>query len=473
MGSKPVTNLMRTYYIYTFGCQMNIHDSRRIEQVLRERGYHCSESAEQADLVIFNTCSIRAKAEQKLFSAVGTLRDIKLERPEIVVVVAGCMAQQYGKALFHRQPVIDIALGPDHICELPDLVDRVQAGGGPFVSTEKEAGTPRFLQPGPMSESPLVSGYVTIMKGCDQRCSFCIVPYTRGPEKYRPADEIVDEVAKLVTAGVREITLLGQTVNSWREPAVGSSETGEPAFAKLLRRVAAEVPALQRLRYTSPHPRYMTAQLIQAHAELEVLPLHVHLPVQSGSDRVLKRMVRRHGRDQYIENVRALKRARPGLALSTDLIVGFPGETDEDFEHTLNLVREVGFVSAYAFKYSPRPFTPALKLGDDIAETVKEERLDRLLSLIEVQQNAHLESLVGQKVKVLLEGPNRKEPSCFTGRSERHEIVHVLVPKGSEWTGKLVDVLVEHANKHSLMGSLADSPRPQGLVLGSSTMCLE
>jgi tRNA-2-methylthio-N6-dimethylallyladenosine synthase len=452
---------------------MNIHDSRRIEQVLRERGYNGSESAEKADLIIFNTCSIRAKAEQKLFSAVGTFRDLKRERPEIVVVVAGCMAQQYGKALFRRQPVIDIAIGPDHICELPDLVDRVHAGGGPLVSIEKETGAPRFLQPRATSKSPLVSGYVTIMKGCDERCSFCIVPYTRGPEMYRPADEIVDEVAKLVEAGVREITLLGQTVNSWRDPAFGSKATGDPAFAKLLRRVAAEVPELQRLRYTSPHPRYMTGELVQAHAELAVLPLHVHLPVQSGSDRVLKRMVRHHGRDQYIESARALKRARPGIVLSTDLIVGFPGETDEDFEQTLDLVREVGFVSGYAFKYSSRPFTPALKLGDTIPETVKEERLASLLSLIELQQTAHLESLVGQRVKVLLEGPNRKEPSHFTGRSQRHEIVHVSVPKGSDWTGKLVDVLVQHANKHSLMGSFADGPRPQGFIPGSSAICFE
>jgi tRNA-2-methylthio-N6-dimethylallyladenosine synthase len=298
------------------------------------------------------------------------------------------------------------------------------------------------------------------MKGCDERCTFCIVPYTRGSERYRPADEIVGEIRDLVAGGVREITLLGQTVNSWHEPGADAeaskSESRMAAstsrFAGLLRRIAKEVPDLQRLRYTSPHPRHITPELVAAHAELDVLPTHVHLPVQSGSDRVLRRMARRYTAEDYIARTDALKGAKPGLTLSADFIVGFPGETEEDFEQTLELARRVGFVAAFAFKYSPRPYTPALKLGDEVSEEVKDERLARLFAVIETQQLAHLQSLVGQELQVLVEGPSPGDTGRFAGRSERNEIVHLIAPEGYDPTGELVTVTIDQPYRHSLSG---------------------
>jgi tRNA-2-methylthio-N6-dimethylallyladenosine synthase len=291
------------------------------------------------------------------------------------------------------------------------------------------------------------------MKGCNERCAFCIVPSTRGTERYRPANDIVEEIQQLVQDGIREVTLLGQTVNSWCDPdrITGSGGTD---FAALLHRIANEVPKLMRLRYTAPHPRYVTDALVRVHAELEVLPLHVHLPVQSGSNRVLKRMVRRYRRETFIEKAQALLNARRGLTLSTDFIVGFPGETEEDFEQTLSLLREVGFVTAFAFKYSPRPFTPALKLDDSIPEQTKSLRLARLFELVEAQQLAHHKALIGSKTYVLLEGPNAKEINSYSGRSHRHEIVHVKAPQGRDLSGRLVEVVIEQAHQHSLVGSL-------------------
>jgi tRNA-2-methylthio-N6-dimethylallyladenosine synthase len=253
---------------------------------------------------------------------------------------------------------------------------------------------------------------------------------------------------------VREVTLLGQTVNSWHEPGDGGDEASESQFASLLRRIAADVPELARLRYTSPHPRHLTDALIAAHAELDVLPRHVHLPVQSGSDRVLKRMLRRYSRAHYVARTGALREAVPGLTLSTDFIVGFPGETDEDFEETLSLVRDVGFVAAFAFKYSPRPYTPALKLGDDVPEGVKDTRLARLFAVVAEQQSAHLATLVGTRQRVLVESPSRGDGGRFTGRTSRHEIVHLTAPEGVDPVGAVVDVIVERANKHSLLARM-------------------
>jgi tRNA-2-methylthio-N6-dimethylallyladenosine synthase len=306
-----------------------------------------------------------------------------------------------------------------------------------------------FLVAQPRPQAREVTSYVTVMKGCDERCTYCIVPYTRGPERYRPADEIVGEVARMVDGGVREITLLGQTVNSWH--SLGSGE-GESEFPALLRRIAHEVPALARLRYTSPHPRHLTEALIDAHAELAVLPRHVHLPVQSGSDRMLKRMLRRYTAADYVRRVDRLRARVPGLTLSTDMIVGFPGETDEDFARTLELVREVGFVSLFGFKYSPRPYTPALKLEDDVPEEKKDERLQALFALSDEIQQAHLASCVGTRVEVLVETRDAAGPHRYTGRSERHELVHLDAPAGLDPIGRLVEVEVVDAYKHSLHG---------------------
>ncbi len=443
------------YLVQTFGCQMNAHDSRRIEEVLDAAGWVVTEDAALADVIVFNTCSVREKAEHKLLSILGTVRPLKEEKPSLTVVVAGCVAQQEGERLIQRSPLVDVVLGPDNIAELPGLVRDAQGGAPPRARTFFDLDDTRFLVASPRPDAREVTSFVTVMKGCDERCTFCVVPYTRGPERYRAADEIVDEVRTMARGGTREITLLGQTVNSWHPP--GEPEGDESQFAGLLERIACEVPELARLRYTSPHPRHVTPELVRAHAELAVLPAHVHLPVQSGSNRVLKRMLRRYTREHYVERAAALKAARAGLTLSTDLIVGFPGETRAEFEETLSLVREVGFSAAFAFKYSPRPHTPALKLDDDVSEDEKDARLAELFEVVADGQRAHLKSLEGSRVEVLVEGPSKGQHR-YRGRSERHEIVHFDAPPDRDPTGLLLSMRVARANEHSLDGVLEVDP---------------
>ena len=454
---------MKQYFVQTFGCQMNVHDSRRIEEVLRANGYAEAAEPALADLLLVNTCSVREKAEHKLMSLLGTFRPFKEARPGTVLTVAGCVAQQEGERLLRKAPFVDIVLGPDNIPELPALIRAVEQGALPITRTVFDMDDPQFLRAKPHADRREVTAYVTVMKGCDERCTFCIVPYTRGAERYRPADEIVGEIRDLVEGGVLEVTLLGQTVNSWHEPGADAEASKAESklaastsqFASLLRRIAEEVPRLRRLRYTSPHPRHITDELVAAHAELDVLPAHVHLPVQSGSDRVLRRMARRYSAEHYIARSDALKQAKPGLTLSTDFIVGFPGETEDDFEQTLELVGRVGYVAAFAFKYSPRPYTPALKLGEEVPEAVKDERLARLFRLIEAQQQAHLQSLVGHGLQVLVEGPSPGDRGRFAGRSERNEIVHLVAPEGYDPTGELVTVTIDEPFRHSLSGYMA------------------
>ena len=486
---------MLRYSVTTFGCQMNSHDSERIEELLVGAGASASAESD-ADVVVVNTCSVREKAEQKLRSEVGRLGKLKRERPELLIVVAGCMAQQEGRKLLERFPQLDLVLGPDNAAELPELLAELRLGAPPIVRTVFDVDAPRFLSAqgfggqgfggqglagqglagqglagqglaGQRGASPSPTAFVTTMKGCNERCSFCVVPYTRGPERYRPSAEVVAEIASLVSRGVREVTLLGQTVNSYRDPSGSLSlapeadlnDPDESAFAALLRLIAAEVPELVRLRYTSPHPRHLTPSLIAAHRELALLPRHVHLPVQSGSDRVLKRMIRRHTRAEYEDRVARLRATVPGITLSTDVIVGFPGETAEDFEATLALVKSVGFVGIFGFKYSRRPNTPALRLADDVPEAEKASRLERLFAVSESQQKSHLESLVGHELKVLVEGPSKTRPENLTGRSERNEIVHVEGAAGLALVGEVAEVVVVEAYKHSLRATLTDAAR--------------
>ncbi len=461
---------MRSFHIVTFGCQMNQHDSDRLRDVLIEAGYEPTDGPESADLVLLNTCSVREKSEQKLRSEVGRLGLIKRARPSLIIAVAGCVAQQEGQRLVKKMPQIDIVIGPDQAAALPRLLAEVEQGGLPQVRTSFDVGDPRFLSSGLGAGRTRISDFVTVMKGCDERCTFCVVPTTRGPERYRPSDEIILEVARLVERGTPEVTLLGQTVDSYLDPlhklerppasttlrsatsalAVRGSagRRDESEFPGLLRAIAARVPALGRLRYTSPHPRHLTAALIDAHRELPVLAKHVHMPVQCGSDRVLKRMLRRYNVAEYIERVSALARAVPGLTLSTDIIVGFPGETAEDFAGTLDLVRAVGFVGVYGFKYSPRPFTPALKLGDDVTEEEKSERLARLFEVSEGLLRQHLLSLVGSSQRVLVEGPGQL--GGYTGRTDQNEIVHFDAT--GDPTGQFLLIDIVRAHKHSLSG---------------------
>ncbi|MDC3957510.1 tRNA (N6-isopentenyl adenosine(37)-C2)-methylthiotransferase MiaB [Polyangium jinanense] len=457
---------MPRYAITTFGCQMNVHDSERMHEVLRHAGYTESDDPRAADVVVLNTCSVREKAEQKLLSEVGRLAKWKQTHPEMVLVVAGCVAQQEGERLLTRSSGIDLVLGPDNIPELPRLLDDIGLGAPPLVRTVFDLEAPRFLTALSVAASA-PTAFVTIMKGCNERCSFCIVPYTRGPERYRPSAELVAEIAGLVEAGVREVTLLGQTVNSYRDPssellrAPGASpdDPDESEFAALLRRIAAEVPGLVRLRYTSPHPRHLTPSLIEAHADLSVLARHVHLPVQSGSDRILKRMIRRYTRAEYVARVGSLVARLPDLSLSTDIIVGFPGETEDDFAATLSLVREVGFRGLFGFKYSQRPYTPARKLADDVPEAEKSERLARLFEVSEELLGAHLQGLVGSRQRVLVEGAGKEGTNAWSGRTERNEIVHVAGAEGLDLRGTIVEVVITRANKHSLQAELSDEAR--------------
>ena len=339
---------------------------------------------------------------------------------------------------------IDLVVGPDNVAELPALVMEQLAGAPPMARTEFDVATPRFLTASPEPGRAPVVAFVTTMKGCDERCSFCVVPYTRGPERYRPAREVIDEVRRFVEAGSREVLLLGQTVDSFRDPALPPPESDDPdetQFPHLLRAIA-------------------TASLARAHADVDVLAKHVHLPVQSGSDRVLRRMIRRYTRAEYVERARRLVGARSGaerLTLSTDIIVGFPGETEDDFAETLSLIEEVGFVSLYGFKYSPRPRTPALRLKDDVDEATKSERLARLFALVETIGVAHRETLVGTRQKVLVEGASKSERGDLSrdrvqGRTDHNEIVHVEAPGAGGLVGAIVEVEVVRANKHSLTG---------------------
>ncbi len=464
---------MPTFSLATFGCQMNVHDSERMLEVMARAGYDHADEAQAADVIILNTCSVREKAEQKLLSELGRLSKLKDVRPDVLIVVAGCVAQQEGDKLVRAGRGVDLVIGPDNIAELPRLLEQLGAGAPPLARTVFDLDAPQFLSAESVAGGA-VSAFVTTMKGCDERCSFCIVPTTRGPERYRPSHEVVSEVARLVQGGVREVTLLGQTVNSYRDPSgalSAAADQDESQFAELLFAIARAVPELGRLRYTSPHPRHLGPALIRAHAELACLPRHVHMPVQSGSDRVLKRMIRRYTRADYVERIRALQAAAPGLTVSTDVIVGFPGETADDFEATLSLVREVGFLGVFGFKYSQRPHTPALRLPDDVPEAEKSARLSRLFELSEQLLADHLRGLVGSTQRVLIEGASKRAVSVdgpaprnaaattHTGRTDRHEIVHVSCPEAAVLHGQVVEVQISRALRHSLVGELTAHER--------------
>ncbi len=442
---------------------MNMHDSDRMGEVLSAHGWVPTDGPQNADLVVFNTCSVREKAEHKLHSELGKMGVLKAKHPELVIAVAGCVAQQEGQALLKRSELLDLVIGPDNIAELPRLVLEQRAGALPLSYTVFDDAAPRFLAAYPKAGEAPISAFVTTMKGCDERCSFCVVPYTRGSERYRQTGEIIAEARRWVEAGAKEIVLLGQTVDSFQDPALpppASDDPDESQFPHLLREIVAQVPGLLRLRYTSPHPRHLTPSLIQAHAELVVLAAHVHMPVQSGSNRVLKRMIRRYTREEYLARVNALKAARSGLTLATDIIVGFPGETDEDFEDTLSLMRLANFTAVYAFKYSVRPLTPARKLADDVSDAVKAERLARVLDLCDELQAAHLQTLVGTTCHVILEGLSKSDKTRVSGRTERNEIVHIPAPEGDVY-GMLAEVKIVAAYKRSMSGEWV-GPAPVG-----------
>lgn len=438
---------------------MNVHDSERMHGLLLAAGLQPVGSPREADLVVVNTCSVREKAEQKLDSELGKLRRLKKQRAgRPVLVLAGCVAQQRGAAALRRMPFIDVVLGPDHLGELPALALAADGGAPAEVRTTFDLERPAFLAL--TSDQSAPSAFVSISKGCDERCSFCIVPSTRGPERHRPSAEIVAEVHALVQLGALEVVLLGQTVNGYRDPSgvLPSEPNDGTGFAMLLRAIAEQVPELRRLRYTSPHPRWYGPAVADAHGDLEVLCHHVHMPVQSGSDRVLKRMIRRYDSAEFLAIARGLRSARSDLTISTDIIVGFPGETDEDFEQTLSIMREARFFGVYAFKYSPRPGTPALRFGDDVPEAVKSERLARVFELSEALQAEHLASLVGTDQHVLVQEQGPRGDGRLCGHTIRNEIVHLEDSKDLGLRAGIVPVRITRAWKHSLEGELLVAP---------------
>jgi tRNA-2-methylthio-N6-dimethylallyladenosine synthase len=451
----------RHFAIRTFGCQMNVHDSDKLANLLLHAGYAAGEP-DAADVLVVNTCSIREKAEHKLYSDLGVLRQWKAERPGRVLGVGGCVAQQEGDAILARFPQVDFVFGTHNLRLVPALLAAAEAGRrSADVSTR--ASLDRFDLPDrhpDFAETTPGRAFVTVMEGCDMFCAFCIVPTTRGREVSRPADAIVREVEQLAARGVVEVVLLGQTVNAYGRHDVrrGRAESvGTMPFAALVRRLAA-IPGIRRIRYTSPHPIFFDAELVRAHGELATLCPHVHLPVQSGSDAVLARMRRRYRADDVRRLVADLRAARPDLVLTTDLIVGFPGETDADFEATLALVRDTGFVDGFSFKYSVRPGTAAAELPDPVDGAVAQERLEALQALLRAQTLAYHRGCVGRVAEVLVEGRGRRDRQ-LTGRDPWHRIVHLDAAEFPDAApGRFATVRIAEATPHSLIGEPAAGP---------------
>ena len=448
-------------YIYTIGCQMNVYDSEHMAMALAPLGYRPARSPGDADLVIVNTCSVRSKAEQKAFSILGRLGDDKRRRPGLIVAVAGCVAQQEGARLLARAPHVDLVLGTRAVHRLEGLVRQVESGRRPIVDLEMIDGPEAFDAPPAPADRGGVSRFVTIMRGCDNFCAYCVVPHVRGRETSRTPDLILSEIRALVAAGAREVTLLGQNVNSY-----GAKE-GLCSFPELLERVNA-VEGLARTRFTTSHPKDLNEGLIRAFARLEKLCPHIHLPVQSGSNRILERMNRRYTRDHYLDNVSKLRNSCPGIAITSDMIVGFPGETQADFEATLDLVREVQFDGLFAFTYSDRPHAPSTRFPEKVPVREQSERLQTLLDLQQGITFARNRALTGSVQEVLAEGFSKQQASRgrsksaqvqWTGRTPGNKVVNFDGSAGPAEdrevrAGQLVSVRIERALAHSLWGVL-------------------
>ena len=448
-------------FIKTYGCQMNVYDSDRMADALSPHGYEPTLDIAQADLVLLNTCHIREKASEKVFSELGRLKELQGERramgADMLIGVAGCVAQAEGEEIARRAPVVDMVFGPQAYHKLPDMLARAKAQRHMHPSLKQAVIDTDFPEEDKFEHLPAarkevtikrgLTAFLTVQEGCDKFCSFCVVPYTRGAEVSRPVSQVIAEARGLVEAGVKEITLLGQNVNAYHGLDGKGRSVGLGDLAYLL----AEIPGLERLRYTTSHPRDMDDALMAAHRDLDILMPYLHLPVQSGSDAILKAMNRRHTAAEYLRVIERIKTARPDMALSGDFIVGFPGETDQDFEETLKIIADVGYASAYSFKYSTRPGTPGANLGDQIEEAVKNERLWRLQDLVNAQTTAFHASCVGKTLPVLIERPGRM-PGQVGGRSPYLQAVHL---EGStELIGAIHQVEIVGTSTNSLVGRL-------------------
>ncbi|MGQ0579535.1 MAG: tRNA (N6-isopentenyl adenosine(37)-C2)-methylthiotransferase MiaB [Betaproteobacteria bacterium] len=438
---------MGKLYIRTFGCQMNEYDSEKMADVLAAaEGLQITDDPEQADVILFNTCSVREKAQEKVFHDLGRIRPLKQARPGLIIGVGGCVASQEGAAIVARAPYVDLVFGPQTLHRLPQMLRARRSSGKPqvdisFPEIEKFDNLPPARVEG-------CTAFVSIMEGCSKYCSFCVVPYTRGEEVSRPFDDVLTEVAELAQQGVKEITLLGQNVNAYR----GRMSDAEVADFALLLEYLAEVPGIERLRYTTSHPKNFSERLIEAHAGIPQLVSHVHLPVQSGSDRVLCAMKRGYTVLEYKSIIHRLRAARPDATISSDFIVGFPGETDQDFEQTLQLVEDIGFAPSFSFTYSPRPGTPAASLPDQVPQATRQARLARLQSRLDAQALAISSRMVGSIQRILVEGPAKKNPEELAGRTSSNLMVNFRGPQ--RLVGRMTDIRITTAMAHSLRGEM-------------------
>ncbi|MBC6941902.1 MAG: tRNA (N6-isopentenyl adenosine(37)-C2)-methylthiotransferase MiaB [Xanthomonadales bacterium] len=432
-------------YIKTYGCQMNEYDSARMADVLREsHGLELTHDESEADVILVNTCSIREKAQEKVFSQLGRWKQYKQGDKPVLIGVGGCVASQEGAAIVTRAPHVDLVFGPQTLHRLPELIQARRASGTPQVDISFPEIEKFDRLPEPRAEGP--TAFVSIMEGCSKYCSYCVVPYTRGEEISRPFDDVLAEVATLADQGVREVNLLGQNVNAWRGPM----HDGSIADLGLLIHAIAQLDGIGRIRFTTSHPLEFSDSLVAAYASVPKLANFLHLPVQSGSDRILGAMKRGYTALEYKQKIRKLRAVRPDIAISSDFIVGFPGETDADFDKTMKLIDDVGFDQSFSFIFSPRPGTPAASLADDTPMAVKHERLERLQAALNANAARYSAAMVGTTQRILVEGPSRKNPNELTGKTENMRSVNFAAP--TQWIGRFVDVVITEALTNSLRG---------------------
>jgi len=454
MTGTPEEKSLKGLFIRTYGCQMNVYDSERIRDVLRPLGYAPVDAPEAADLVVVNTCHIREKATEKVYSELGQLKRMKeASGGRMTIAVAGCVAQAEGEELIRRQPAVDLVLGPQAYHKLPEMIARASRAIGDRLETEFDT-IEKFDALPKTREADGPTAFVSVQEGCDKFCTFCVVPYTRGAEISRRVDDIVFETRSLASQGVREITLLGQNVNAFHGPAPAIEGGDDWTLGQLCRHLS-KIGGIERIRYTTSHPRDMDDDLIAAHGDTPALMPFLHLPVQSGSDRILKSMNRGHTADHYRDIIARVRSARPDIAVASDFIVGFPGESDADFEATMQLVRDIGYAIAYSFKYSSRPGTPAAEMHGHVSEAVKDERLQALQALLREQQTEFNASQIGKSLPVLVTGKGRN-PGQMHGRSPYLQAVHFEGPESLN--GKIVDVKIVGASLNSLTGELMRVP---------------
>ncbi|OKY27482.1 tRNA (N6-isopentenyl adenosine(37)-C2)-methylthiotransferase MiaB [Thalassotalea sp. PP2-459] len=453
--------MSKKLFIKTWGCQMNEYDSQKMADLLDStHGFSLAEEAEDADVILLNTCSIREKAQEKVFHQLGRWKNLKDQKPDLVIGVGGCVASQEGDAIRARAPYVDMVFGPQTLHRLPEMIQQVKGERSPVVDVSFPEIEKFDRLPEPKAEGP--SAFVSIMEGCSKYCTFCVVPYTRGEEVSRPLDDVLYEIAQLAEQGVREVNLLGQNVNAYR----GETHDGSICRFSDLIRLIATIDGIDRIRYTTSHPVEFTDDIIDVYKDVPELVSHLHLPVQTGSDRILMQMKRAHTALEYKSKIRRLRKARPDICMSSDFIIGFPGETNEDFEATMNLIKDIDFDLSFSFIYSARPGTPAADLPDDITEDVKKQRLAILQDRINQQALRIARQMLDTEQRILVEGPSKKNPMELRGRTENNRIVNFEAPHAV--IGQFVDVKITDVYANSLRGELVRMEKDMGLRIAHS-----